>query len=52
LILDHLKSNGTPIPTNDIWIAVVAFQKAGAFYPVRAARFFEIVRMLVEKARE
>jgi tRNA(fMet)-specific endonuclease VapC len=25
-ILDNLKSNGTPIPTNDIWIAAVAFQ--------------------------
>lgn len=27
LILDQLKSNGTPIPTNDIWIAAVAFQQ-------------------------
>ena len=26
LILDQLKANGTPIPTNDIWIAAVAFQ--------------------------
>jgi len=26
LILDQLKTNGTPIPTNDIWIAAVAFQ--------------------------
>jgi tRNA(fMet)-specific endonuclease VapC len=26
LILDQLKSNGTPIPTNEIWIAAVAFQ--------------------------
>lgn len=26
LILDQLRSNGTPIPTNDIWIAAVAFQ--------------------------
>lgn len=26
LILEQLKANGTPIPTNDIWIAAVAFQ--------------------------
>jgi len=26
-ILNNLKSKGTPIPTNDIWIAAVAFQK-------------------------
>lgn len=25
-ILDQLRRNGTPIPTNDIWIAAVAFQ--------------------------
>ena len=25
-ILDNLKVSGTPIPTNDIWIAAVAFQ--------------------------
>lgn len=25
-ILDNLRSAGTPIPTNDIWIAAVAFQ--------------------------
>jgi len=25
-ILDNLRSAGTPIPTNDIWIASVAFQ--------------------------
>jgi len=25
-ILNSLKKNGTPIPTNDIWIAAVAFQ--------------------------
>ena len=25
-ILNNLKSKGTPIPTNDIWIAAVAFQ--------------------------
>jgi len=25
-ILNNLKNNGTPIPTNDIWIAAVAFQ--------------------------
>ena len=26
-ILDELRKNGTPIPTNDIWIASVAFQR-------------------------
>ena len=26
LILNNLKKAGTPIPTNDIWIAAVAFQ--------------------------
>ncbi len=25
-ILNNLKSKGTPIPTNDIWVAAVAFQ--------------------------
>lgn len=32
LILDQLKSNGTPIPTNDIWIAAVAFQQGMPIY--------------------
>jgi tRNA(fMet)-specific endonuclease VapC len=32
LILDQLKSNGTPIPTNDIWIAAVAFQQSMPIY--------------------
>jgi putative NADPH-quinone reductase len=31
---------------------IITTGQADAFYPVRAARFFEIVRMLVEKARE
>lgn len=32
LILDQLKNNGTPIPTNDIWIAAVAFQQGMPIY--------------------
>ena len=32
LILDQLKNNGTPIPTNDIWIAAVAFQHGMPVY--------------------
>jgi len=27
MIIDYLKKNGTPIPTNDIWIAASAMQK-------------------------
>ena len=32
LILDQLKNDGTPIPTNDIWIAAVAFQQGMPIY--------------------
>jgi tRNA(fMet)-specific endonuclease VapC len=32
LILDQLKNNGTPIPTNDIWNAAVAFQQGMPIY--------------------
>ena len=31
-ILNQLKSSGTPIPTNDIWIAAVAFQHGLQLY--------------------
>ncbi len=31
-ILNQLKSQGTPIPTNDIWIAAVAFQHGLELY--------------------
>jgi len=31
-ILNNLKNNGTPIPTNDIWIAAVAFQNGFKLY--------------------
>jgi tRNA(fMet)-specific endonuclease VapC len=31
-ILDQLKNQGTPIPTNDIWIAAVAFQHGLELY--------------------
>ena len=32
LILNQLKDQGTPIPTNDIWIAATAFQYGLALY--------------------
>lgn len=32
LILNQLKQKGTPIPTNDIWIAAVAFQHGLPLY--------------------
>ncbi|SJM92925.1 Ribonuclease VapC [Crenothrix polyspora] len=32
LILDQLKNSGTPIPTNDIWIAAAAFQHGLPIY--------------------
>jgi tRNA(fMet)-specific endonuclease VapC len=31
-ILNQLKINGTPIPSNDIWIAAVAFQQGMPIY--------------------
>ena len=31
-ILNNLKNKGTPIPTNDIWIAAVAFQNGFKLY--------------------
>ena len=31
-ILNQLKKNGTPIPTNDIWIAAVTFQQGLQLY--------------------
>ena len=35
-ILNKLKKNGTPIPTNDIWIAAVAFQQGLPLYTLDA----------------
>jgi tRNA(fMet)-specific endonuclease VapC len=32
LILNQLKNDGTPIPTNDLWIAAVAFQHGMPIY--------------------
>jgi tRNA(fMet)-specific endonuclease VapC len=32
LILDQLKNNGKPIPTNDIWITAFAFQQGMPIY--------------------
>jgi len=32
LIINQLKKEGTPIPTNDVWIAAVAFQNGLGLY--------------------
>jgi tRNA(fMet)-specific endonuclease VapC len=44
-ILDTLRSAGTPIPTNDIWIAAVAFQHGYKVYS--KDRHFEQIPGLV-----
>ncbi len=40
-ILNNLKKEGTPIPTNDIWIAAVAFQHGYSL--MTAARHFSYI---------
>jgi tRNA(fMet)-specific endonuclease VapC len=47
LILDQLKSNGTPIPTNDIWIAAVAFQQGMPIY-TKDQHFSKIKGLLIK----
>ena len=44
-ILNGLKTRGTPIPTNDIWIAAVAFQHGLKFFT--RDRHFEKIAGLV-----
>lgn len=45
-ILNNLKTAGTPIPTNDIWIAAVAFQNG---YPIYSRdKHFRLIPGLLE----
>lgn len=48
-ILDKLKSAGTPIPTNDMWIAASAFQHGYKLFS--RDRHFEMVQGLILVAR-
>ena len=45
-ILNQLKSQGTPIPTNDIWVAAVAFQHGLELYTLDN-HFFNINGLLL-----
>ncbi|MEE4602142.1 MAG: type II toxin-antitoxin system VapC family toxin [Desulfobacteraceae bacterium] len=45
-IRDNLKSAGTPIPTNDIWIAAVAFQHGYKIFS--KDRHFKLIPGLVQ----
>ena len=45
-IRDNLKSAGTPIPTNDIWIAAVAFQHGYKLFS--KDRHFKLIPGLVQ----
>jgi tRNA(fMet)-specific endonuclease VapC len=45
-ILNNLKAAGTPIPTNDIWIAAVAFQHGYKLYT--KDRHFDLVHGLLQ----
>jgi tRNA(fMet)-specific endonuclease VapC len=45
-ILNNLKAAGTPIPTNDIWIAAVAFQHGYKLYTKE--RHFDFVHGLIQ----
>ncbi|MGD9308187.1 MAG: type II toxin-antitoxin system VapC family toxin [Desulfosarcina sp.] len=45
-ILNNLKAAGTPIPTNDIWIAAVAFQHGYKLYA--KDRHFDLVHGLLQ----
>ena len=45
-IRDNLKSAGTPIPTNDIWIAAVAFQHGYKMFS--KDRHFKLIPGLVQ----
>lgn len=44
-ILNNLKTAGTPVPTNDIWIAAVAFQHGYQLYS--KDRHFDLIPGLV-----
>lgn len=45
-ILDQLRRSGTPIPTNDIWIAAIAFQHGLALF-TRDRHFSKIEGLLL-----
>ncbi len=45
-ILNNLKSAGTPIPTNDIWIAAVAFQHGYKLFS--KDKHFNLIQGLVQ----
>lgn len=47
LILNQLKNNGTPIPTNDIWIAAIAFQQGMPLY-TKGKHFNKINGLLIK----
>ena len=46
LIINQLKKQGTPIPTNDIWIAAVAFQNGLELY-TRDSHFSHVKGLLL-----
>ena len=45
-ILNNLKSKGTPIPTNDIWVAAVAFQNG--FKLFSKDQYFNVIPGLIQ----
>jgi predicted nucleic acid-binding protein len=47
IILDYLKKNGTPIPTNDIWIAASAMQNG--LVVLTADQHFSLLPHIVSK---
>ena len=48
VIINQLKKNGTPIPTNDIWIAAAAFQHGLTLYTLDK-HFCKIEGLLLRK---
>ena len=51
VILDGLRRAGTPIPTNDLWIAATAMQH-GLSVVTTDAHFLRVPQVLVEPTRE
>jgi tRNA(fMet)-specific endonuclease VapC len=47
VIKDHLRREGTPIPTNDVWIAATAFQH-GLRLQTLDAHFLRVPQILVD----
>ena len=50
IILDYLKKYGTPIPTNDMWIAASAMQKGLVL--LTADKFFSLLPQIVSETME